>query len=84
MPASKATKPSKASLSHFMLAGHALTLGAFSATMEEVERLIAGEGVSGETWTKAFQGSATAHAKSITPVGGLVLERAFAPEVAVN
>ena len=30
------TKPTKPGISHFVLAGHAITLGAFSATMEEV------------------------------------------------
>ena len=76
-----AQKPARPGPGHMTLTMHALTLGALSATISAGEKLLAGHAISGEEWTKEFQGSAQQHAASITPIGGAMLSRAFAPQV---
>lgn len=66
-------KPSRASLSHVMLMGHACLYGAITALVDE--------GVQkGEvSWRERFETNATRAAEAVTPVGGALLKaRVFA------
>jgi len=55
-------------LSHFILAGHACTLGAITATLSVVE------GKQQGSWAELFKASATANAAAVTPLGAKLLE----------
>lgn len=63
-------KPLRPGLSHFLLAGHACTLGAVDATLAA----LAGEAGA---WSDRFRESATAHAASVTPLGARLLENSL-------
>lgn len=64
-----------ASPGHLVMAMHALTFGALSATA----KMISGE-ASPESWTADFKSAAAEGAQTMTPVGGFVLNKAFASE----
>mmetsp|Transcript_11347 Transcript_11347/g.17844 ORF Transcript_11347/g.17844 Transcript_11347/m.17844 type:complete len:400 (+) Transcript_11347:3-1202(+) len=67
------TKPVRPHFSHYLMCGHAIALGAVSATISAGEKMMKGEKVDAESWDQEFKKTAEEAAKSVTPVGGYVL-----------
>mmetsp|Transcript_7565 Transcript_7565/g.18913 ORF Transcript_7565/g.18913 Transcript_7565/m.18913 type:complete len:264 (+) Transcript_7565:21-812(+) len=61
---------------HFLLAGHAMALGACMATINAGDRLLKGESKSlVDEWAADFKHNAEANAGAVTPLGQFVLQR---------
>jgi len=68
-------KPCKPHFSHYVLCGHAMVLGAITATANVGGKMLEGKKVEEGAWQAEFSKTAEEAVKSVTPVGGYILTK---------
>jgi len=79
LSAAHATKTTKPSPGSFMLAGHAMVLGAVEATMQMGRNAAEGKEVSASLWGKTFDAVAKDAASAVSPMSAFVLNNHVLP-----
>jgi len=74
-PMGTSSKPCRPHPSHFVLCGHAMVLGALSATQAVGQKLLEGKPVASDEWHQEFSKVSEEAVNSVSPVGGYILKQ---------